>query len=354
VASHRRSSQQGPAHPAGRVVPLAAVAAGAAAAVAVLAPGAATAAPHPDARHVRAQIHRLYVQAERATEKYDGAREHQRQLQRRVDALRDRMARGQDRVNRMRTGLGAVAGAQYRGGAIDPAVQLLLSSDPDDYLDRVATLDLVSGRQASELHRVRQAERGLDQQRAEASHKLRRLARVSAELAGHKRSVRRRLADARRLLATLPERDREQVRRDLAEGHGRRASRAGHAPAPGGWPAAPSHRAAEAVEAVRSALGSPYSWAGAGPHAFDCSGLMYWAYRQAGVTLPRTSQGQLHAGHHVPLSLARPGDLVIYRSDASHVGMYMGGGQVIHAPYPGASVRYDRVDMLPIAAVTRV
>jgi peptidoglycan DL-endopeptidase CwlO len=356
VASHRRSPQQSPVHPAGRVVPLAAVAAaGAAAAVAVLTPGAATAAPGPDARHVRAEVHRLYTEAERATEQYDGARERRRHLQHHIDTLRDRMARGQDRLNRMRTGLAAVAGAQYRGGAIDPALQLLLSSDPDDYLDRVATLDLIGGQRAGELHRVRQAERRLDQQRAEATRRLGDLARVSAELAGHKRSVRHRLAAARRLLAALPEPDRERVRHSLAQGPGRRASRAARPlPAPGGWPAAPSHRAAAAVAAVRSALGSPYSWASAGPHTFDCSGLMYWAYRHAGITLPRTSQGQLHAGHHIPLSVARPGDLVIYRNDASHVAMYMGGGLVIHAPYPGATVRYDKVDMLPIAAVTRI
>ena len=76
-------------------------------------------------------------------------------------------------------------------------------------------------------------------------------------------------------------------------------------------------------------------------------------YARAGVQLPRTSQAQRNAGHQVPLSEARPGDLVIYRSDASHVAMYVGNGQVIHAPHPGAAVRYDRVGMLPVSAVTR-
>jgi peptidoglycan DL-endopeptidase CwlO len=81
---------------------------------------------------------------------------------------------------------------------------------------------------------------------------------------------------------------------------------------------------------------------------------MQWSYAQAGVGLPRTSQAQRSAGTRVPLSQARPGDLVTYRSDASHIGMYAGNGQVIHAPYPGAAVRYDPVGMMPIAAVTRV
>ncbi|UWE08883.1 C40 family peptidase [Actinacidiphila bryophytorum] len=94
-------------------------------------------------------------------------------------------------------------------------------------------------------------------------------------------------------------------------------------------------------------------WGATGPRAFDCSGLMQYAYGRAGVALPRTSQEQMNAGRRIPLDQARPGDLVIYRGDASHVAMYVGGGRVIHAPYPGARVRYDPVGMMPITAVTR-
>ncbi|NEC07563.1 C40 family peptidase, partial [Streptomyces sp. SID7909] len=97
-----------------------------------------------------------------------------------------------------------------------------------------------------------------------------------------------------------------------------------------------------------------YVWGANGPSGFDCSGLMQWAWAQAGVSLPRTSQAQRYAGHMVPLSEARPGDLVAYRADASHIAMYVGNGQVIHAPYPGAPVRYDPVGMMPVSSVTRV
>ncbi|MET9972332.1 C40 family peptidase, partial [Streptomyces sp. NPDC006356] len=109
-----------------------------------------------------------------------------------------------------------------------------------------------------------------------------------------------------------------------------------------------------AIAAAHSALGKPYVWGANGPSGFDCSGLIQWSYAQAGVALPRTSQGQRYAGRQVPLSEAQPGDVVTYRSDASHVGMYAGNGQVIHAPYPGAPVRYDPVGMMPGATVTRV
>ncbi len=109
-----------------------------------------------------------------------------------------------------------------------------------------------------------------------------------------------------------------------------------------------------AVAAAHRALGKPYVWGANGPSGFDCSGLMQWAYAQAGVSLPRTSQAQRYAGRMVPLSQAQPGDLVAYRADASHIGMYVGNGQVIHAPYPGAAIRYDPVGMMPVSSVTRI
>ncbi len=80
---------------------------------------------------------------------------------------------------------------------------------------------------------------------------------------------------------------------------------------------------------------------------------MYWSWRQAGVSLPRTSQEQANAGQRISLSEARPGDLVIFYRDAHHVGMYAGGGVVVHAPYPGARVRYESVSHMPVSAVVR-
>ncbi|MGS0687272.1 C40 family peptidase [Nakamurella sp. GG22] len=102
------------------------------------------------------------------------------------------------------------------------------------------------------------------------------------------------------------------------------------APAPA--PAAPSGNSAAsaAVAAALSKEGSAYVYGAAGPSAFDCSGLTSWAWAQAGVTIPRTSGGQ--AGlPQVSLSELQPGDLVTYYSPVSHVAMYIGGGQVIHA-----------------------
>jgi cell wall-associated NlpC family hydrolase len=301
------------------------------------------AAPHDD---TRAEVDRLYAQAEKATEAFNKADERADALREQVSDAQDRIARQQERINTMREALGSLAGAQYRSGGMDPSVALLFSDDPDDYLDKAAVLDRITARQAGQLGDLQDAMRELAQERAEASARLEQLERSRKAVASHKRTVERKLAKARELLNSLPEADRAAYDRSSRSGRSDLPDLAGAAPASG--------RTAAAVAAARSALGKPYVWGANGPRGFDCSGLMQWSYAQAGVALPRTSQGQRFAGRQVPLSQAQPGDLVTYRSDASHVGMYVGNGQVIHAPYPGAPVRYDPVGMMPIASVTRV
>lgn len=303
---------------------------------------------------VRSRLDALYQQAEADTEAYDAAQERESALQGEVTALQERAARAAQRVNRLRRELGTLAAAQYRGGGLDPSLDLLLSDDPAGELDRAATLDRIDAGQAARLRQLRESQRELRQQRAQASGRLAELRQAGAQLRQRKAAVQRALAAARRLLDTLPAAQRAAYTPDAD----RRASR-GAAPAdlpdPAALPALPppSARAALAVAAAERVIGAPYVWGATGPHAFDCSGLMLYAYRQAGVGLPRTSQEQMNAGTRVPLDRIRPGDLVIYRGDAGHVAMYVGHGEVVHAPYPGARVRYDPVGMMPVTAVTR-
>ncbi|MCP9946138.1 NlpC/P60 family protein [Streptomyces somaliensis] len=341
MASHRRPTHPGPHR--GTATALLSAAAATAAAFGATPVKAEPAAP---ADTVRARVDRLHAEAERAAEEFNAADERADKLRRTVEAARDEVARGQERVNRVRGALGSIAGAQYRSGGIDPALALMLSEEPGTYLDKAAALERLGERQVGLLAELRLARRHLDQERAEATRLFAELERDRAAAARYEREVERKLAAARRLLNSLPSEERDAFDR---------ASRAarGEAPPPRAGGAA-SPRAAAAVRAARSAVGRPYAWGANGPGAFDCSGLTQWAYAQAGVGLPRTSQAQRDAGRHVALSEARPGDLVTYRSDASHVAMYVGHGRVVHAPYPGARVRYDPVGMMPVSAVTRV
>ena len=349
MGSHRRPAQSGLDRSArgSTVYVLSALSAVAATAAAGLTAAPAGAAPQDRPSGTRAEVDRLFEQAEKATESFNKADERADKLRDDLADLRDSVARGQERINFMRGALGSLAGAQYRSGGIDPSLALLLSSDPDGYLDKASVLDRVTARQARDLSALQRAQRDLSQERAEATLKLVDLERTRKAVARHKRTVEDKLARARRLLEALPAGQRAAYERSSRGG-----GRDGVPDLSGAVPS--SGRAAAAVAAAMSAVGRPYVWGANGPSGFDCSGLMQWSYGRAGVGLPRTSQEQRYAGRQIPLSEARPGDLVAYRSDASHIGMYVGNGQVIHAPYPGAPVRYDPVGMMPVSSVTRV
>lgn len=103
-----------------------------------------------------------------------------------------------------------------------------------------------------------------------------------------------------------------------------------------------------------SKLGSPYHYGSTGPSEFDCSGLMQWAYAQAGVALPRTSQEQAAIGTNEGTNIAnaQPGDLLIF-NNYGHVGMYIGNGVMIHAPRAGENVKYESATVMTIDAIVR-
>ena len=111
----------------------------------------------------------------------------------------------------------------------------------------------------------------------------------------------------------------------------------------------PASIPARAVALARSRIGAPYVWGAAGPDAFDCSGLVYWAYSQLGVQVPRTAQPQFEWALPIEPSQLQPGDLVFFQiccqstDTVTHVGMYIGNGQMIHAPVPGEYVRIEDI-----------
>ena len=116
---------------------------------------------------------------------------------------------------------------------------------------------------------------------------------------------------------------------------------------------APSTVGQKALEAARSVLGSPYVYGAAGPNAFDCSGLTSWAYSQAGVQIPRTSQAQAAGGTPVSLDQLQPGDIISYYGGASHVGIYTGNGTIIDALNSGTPVQERDLNYMPINNAVR-
>lgn len=110
---------------------------------------------------------------------------------------------------------------------------------------------------------------------------------------------------------------------------------------------------AVAVQAALTRIGDPYVWGGSGPGQFDCSGLVMWSFQQAGIFLPHSSQALAAGGQAVSVDQMQPGDLVTYYSDASHVGIYIGDGMMVHASTFGVPVGVAPVNNAPIYNVRR-
>ncbi len=367
MAAHRKPKQS---PLGGQAVRTAATLALASAATTTLFEGSAHAEPRPTTAQVKAKVDRLYEEAEVATERYNGAKEKADEARASFDRLRDEAARRTQRLNTARDRLGAMAAAQYRSRGLDPAVRLALTSDPVEYLERAALAEKAGDRQAAAVSAVRRELGAIRQLRAESEGRLTSLREHETELRRQKAAVLGKLQAARTLLARLTAEERARYEAAAAgrDGSGGSAgapdgtTSGGSAPvradrSSGGERAsvtAPNPRAAEAISFARAQLGKPYVWGATGPSGYDCSGLTQAAWRAAGISLPRTTYTQINAGQRVSRAQLAPGDLVFFYSGISHVGLYIGGGQMIHAPRPGAPIRVAPIDEMPFAGATRV
>jgi cell wall-associated NlpC family hydrolase len=322
-----------------------------AAAAVALSSQAANAAPAKESvKDAKSKVDALYAQAEQATQKYDAANEKLSSLQKDASSLQDQVARQQEHLNTLRDNIGAIAASQYRSGGIDPSLQLFLSSNPDDYLAQASSLDQITSLQAGALTQLENAKQTLDQERAEATTKLAEVQSTRTDLAKSKSDAKSKLAKAQSVLNGLTAAQREQMQQQDQDAANRASSRVDL-----GNTKAASARAKTAFDAAVTKIGDPYYYGASGPSEFDCSGLTSWAYAQAGVSIPRTSQEQANAGTRIySASQLEVGDLVIFYSDYHHVGFYAGNGMVLHAPKPGASVRYEAMSDMPFQFGVRI
>ena len=332
MASHRRPKQPSRA----RVTVLTATAAAAVA----LSSQAAQADPKPSKSEVKAKVDKLQHEASEANEQYYGAKEKQQKLEKEVSALQDKVARGQQEINNLRSGLGSLAAAQYRSGGLDPSVQLFLSSDPDTFLDQASALDQLTAKQAEALQKIQEKQRVLAQERKEAQDKLGDLADVRKTLGEKKQKLQGKLSEAQRLLNSLTAAERAKIADE-----DQRASRAAGDRVELGNEVPASARGAAALSAAATQVGKPYVSGGTGPSSYDCSGLTQWAYAQAGVHISRVTYTQINDGPRIGRSALKPGDLVFF-NNTSHVALYAGNNTVLHAPKPGAFVRYESMNTI--------
>lgn len=250
-----------------------------------------------------------------------------------------------------------VSQAMYRGAVVDPVTAAIGATSPQDAIDRRAYGTALS---ASRMAKVEALQDSLTSAAEMQSRALRTRATADFRLAdyGHRQvELDQRTAELDSLKAGIseavdnmsPDQKQRWIDRngpidvDVDVFLGNLQSSAGAISAISGG----------VVGAAMSKLGAPYSWGAAGPDAFDCSGLMYWAYQQMGMTIPRTSSAQISGGTPVSRADLQPGDIVGYYSGVSHVGMYIGDGKIVHASDYGIPVQVVSVDSMPFAGAAR-
>ncbi|MER6392684.1 NlpC/P60 family protein [Streptomyces sp. NPDC059382] len=322
------------------------------AAVALSAQSAHAAPDKPKKEEVKEQVDALYEESEQAGEKANAAKDRQDKLEKEIGRLQDQVARGQAELNDLRSTLGSMATAQYRGGGLDQSMQLFLSDDPQDYLDKSSMLQQMSGKQVETISTIQSKQRALAQQRAEAGAKLADLDATRKELAEKKAAAQRKLAEAQAHLNSLTAEERSQLKNAEAKAGEEAAKAAGGGAKPGAVKG--SGRAAQALAAAVTQEGKGYNLGSTGMAYWDCSSLAQWAYGQAGVQISRTTYTQVNDGTRIGMSELQPGDLVFFYDDLHHVGLYAGNGQVFHAANPRRGVKYEAMSNMPFQFGVRV
>ncbi|MFE5037808.1 NlpC/P60 family protein [Streptomyces sp. NPDC056683] len=339
----------------GRFLRLACTAAVAAQAVLVPSPAlAAPAAPAQSVAELLTDLQQAYRQAEQATETYNATAERLQRQRAEVTRLDDELAIARRSLHASRTEAGRLARQQYQNaGSLSPYLRLLLARDPQHALDEGHVIGELARERAKTVGRLTDDERN----QADLARRARAALDTRLALAEKQRKqrdeVRTRLSEVERMLVSLTPDQLTAItgleKAKTADAQ-RKLTTSG---ALSSTTTPPSPAGDRAVRYAVQQLGKPYQWGAAGPVSYDCSGLTSQAWDHAGTPIPRTSQEQWAHLPHVPLNHLRPGDLVVYFPEATHVALYLGDGKVVQAPRPGAKIKVSPIAANPILGAVR-
>ena len=305
------------------------VAAALAAASLALPSGLGTAAQRtspPSLKSLIAQAKKLQYQINALSEQFDGLRiqlSQARQAERiaGATATRDAGALGAGQAQ-----VGHLAAESYMTGSVDPTLQFITSSDPQMVVERASIIQQLDRQKGAQVSALTAAENTARRARATAAQQ----AHVVAGL------VRDMQSKTNAITAKMNKLNGAAFQRAMTV-----FNRTGSFPLikiPGG-----NTLGERALRWALSVRGDPYVWGAAGPNAFDCSGLVMWAYAHVGVHLDHFTGDQYNEGEHISRSQLRPGDLIFFFPTISHVGMYIGNGLMVDAPDFGQDVMVQRV-----------
>jgi cell wall-associated NlpC family hydrolase len=252
------------------------------------------------------------------------------------------VAAAQRKLDSMAGQIRQLARSAYTSGGVDVSQLnvLMTSSSADQFVSQLGTLDAIAGHTNNMVIDVTRASKAAAAARARAAEAAGQAQRTLGQITAQQKVLQTRIADYRRQYAALTAPQQAMV----AASSGASVSPRTLVAAPA---AASSSGARAAVATALAQVGKPYVWGAAGPSSFDCSGLMQYAWSAAGVALPHSSSAQSGMGTPVSRSQLQPGDLVFFYSPVSHVGMYIGNGQMVHAATSGTPVQVVSLDSMP-------
>ncbi|MFF3463940.1 NlpC/P60 family protein [Streptomyces sp. NPDC002619] len=325
------------------------------AAQAALAPLPAAAAPEPrrPVNELLADLQKLYRKTEQATETYNATEEKLTKQRAEVKRLDGELVRARLALQESRGVAGRLARQQYQSSTdISPYVRLLLARDLQHALDERHVIGQLARERARTVGRLTSNEK----RRGTLGRQARKALDAQLTLAQRQKKdrddVRRRLARVEVMLASLTPTQLTELTR-LEQNKTTDAQNKLVTSGALGSERTPSQRGIAAVRYAEDQLGKPYQWGAEGPRSYDCSGLTSQAWDYAGTPIPRTSQEQWAQLPKVPLKDLRPGDLVIYFPEATHVAMYVGNGTVVQAPRPGGRIKLSPIASNPILGAVR-
>ncbi|WP_328905018.1 NlpC/P60 family protein [Streptomyces sp. NBC_00234] len=302
---------------------------------------------------VREEIDTLYRKAGAATDAYNLAEEQTAKQSGEIIKLAKAIVDGQAKIAELKNTAGAQAREQYRNGGLPPGAQLVLSDDPQLFLDGVHHVR--QGQQASKgiLAELTRTQEDLETYTKDASINWEKLEANRLQQAKAKKKINSQIAAAKKLESRLAKEERARLLKleQQAEYKAQTAWLSSGALRDINREASASGK--QAVAYATAQIGKPYVWGAEGPDSYDCSGLTSQAWSSAKRPIPRTSQEQWRLLPRIKIEDMRPGDLIIYHADASHVGMYVGDGAIVHAPRPGRNVTLTGAGSMAILGVVR-
>ncbi len=313
------------------------------------------------ATQVSSQIDALNTKVELAAEAYNKAGDKLAKINDQIDANTAKLERLAARQAVLDTHLSTRVTDMYRGGRLGILDVVFGSTSFEEFAANWDLMNQMNENDASLVSEVKSLKVEAQAVRVQL-HKNQAAAEVQLKARRREKAVIvADLAQRKTVLASVNSQIKTIMAEQAAAAAAAARARAAELAASGGGgsaalasfplPTIPAH--GTVVDYAKSRLGAPYVWAAAGPDTFDCSGLAMWCYAQIGISLPHYSGDQINVGQRVSQADLQPGDLVFFGSPIHHVGIYVGGGQMIDAPYTGSVVRYDNAFRGDFAGASR-